>query len=133
LLQVFEDDALVTPDRLDEYVAPLLRDGTMESLRSLLRVDGADWVARFAVLARSVKAPTLVLWGAQDRWIPPSQADLFVAAIAGSRKVVIDRCGHMPQEERPAEVLGLVSAFLAESEGEDEPPSVTGVQQEARR
>ncbi len=34
----------------------------------------------------------------------------------GVRKVVVlDRCGHMPQEERPAEVARLIAGFLAEA------------------
>jgi pimeloyl-ACP methyl ester carboxylesterase len=44
--------------------------------------------------------------------VPVAQADSFVAAIPGSRKVVIEGCGHLPQEERPAEVAALLDEFL---------------------
>ena len=34
--------------------------------------------------------------------------------MAGARKVVIDDCGHVPQEEKPEVVLKLLRDFLAE-------------------
>ena len=60
-----------------------------------------------------IQAPTLVLWGDDDRWIPIAHADRFVAAIPGARKVVIPACGHVPQEEKPEEVARLLLEFLA--------------------
>jgi pimeloyl-ACP methyl ester carboxylesterase len=63
-------------------------------------------------LVTRVRVPTLVIWGREDAWVPVTQADRFLAAIPGSRKVVIDACGHLPQEERPAEVAALLEEFL---------------------
>ena len=60
-----------------------------------------------------VRAPTLVVWGDRDAWIPLAHADRFAAGIAGSRKVVVRECGHMPQEEKPEETLRLLLEFLA--------------------
>ena len=110
LRQVFHDDRLVTRERVDEYVAPLLRPGAMAAAQALLA--SGDTLGLPGVIA-GVRAPALVLWGREDKWIPVAQADQFLAAIPGSRKVVIDGCGHMPQEERPAEVAALVEGFLA--------------------
>lgn len=112
LRQVFFDDAQVTPERVEEYVAPLLRPGTMASVRSLLASQGAE-AAAFQRTIAGVRAPTLVLWGRQDAWIPLEHAGRFAAAIPGARTVVLEACGHMPQEERPGETLRLIEAFLA--------------------
>lgn len=109
LRQIFDDDRLVTRERIDEYVAPLLRPGAVAAAQALLA--SGDDLGLPAVVAQ-VRAPTLVLWGRDDQWIPAEQADRFLAAIPGSRKVVIERCGHMPQEERPAEVSRLLEEFL---------------------
>jgi pimeloyl-ACP methyl ester carboxylesterase len=108
LRQVFHDDALVTPERVDEYVAPLRRPGTLKALRSILH--SSDRVGLPQSLA-GLRLPTLVLWGSEDSWIPPSDADRFVAAIPGARKVVLAGCGHMPQEERPRETVAALRAF----------------------
>jgi pimeloyl-ACP methyl ester carboxylesterase len=111
LRQVFHDDSRVTPERVSEYLAALSRPGTFPSIRSL----GASFGDRTRVVSEAlprIQAPTLVLWGDDDRWIPPAHADLFVAAIPGSRKVVVPACGHVPQEERPEEVARQLLEFL---------------------
>ncbi len=110
LRQVFHDPALVTDERFNEYLAPLLRPGATACLVSLLTSRAAD-PGMVASLAPAVKAPTLVLWGRDDRWIPVEQADRVVAAIPGARKVVLEACGHVPQEERPDEVLRWLREF----------------------
>jgi len=109
LRQVFHDDRLVTAERIDEYVAPLLRPGAVAAAQILLA--SGDDMGLPGIVAR-VRAPTLVIWGRQDRWVPVEQADRFLATIPGSRKVVIEGCGHLPQEERPAEVVRLLEEFL---------------------
>ncbi len=111
LRQVFHDDSLVTRERLDEYEAPFLRPGAVAGMRALLSAP-APPAAEFDTMLRSLRAPTLVIWGAEDGWIPVADAERFAAAIPGARKVVLPRCGHMPQEERSVEVLALLRGFL---------------------
>ena len=114
LRQVFHDPSLVTPERVAEYLQSATRPGTFASIRSL----GESLQDRRSVvqdaLAR-VRAPTLVIWGGDDRWIPLAHADRFTAAVAGARKVVIDDCGHVPQEEKPEVVLTLLREFLVDA------------------
>jgi len=112
LRQVFLDQSKVTEERVEEYVAPLLRPGAVRSLQALLSSGEAETPA-FAELLSRISAPTLILWGKEDRWVPVADADRFGAAIEGSRTIILKRCGHLPQEERPAETLALVNSFLA--------------------
>lgn len=107
LTQVFFDDTLVTDERVEEYWAPLARPGAVRALRAL--IGSREGLAlRFPALAKQVHASTLLIWGRQDAWIPVAQAEHFLAAIGGSRAVVLDACGHMPQEEHPEEVVRLL-------------------------
>lgn len=62
---------------------------------------------------RRVKSPTLVIWGKQDGLVPLAHGEAYRNAIAGAELKVIDRCGHSPQLERPAEFVALVEEFLA--------------------
>jgi pimeloyl-ACP methyl ester carboxylesterase len=114
LRQVFYDPTLVTRERHDEYFAPLVRPGAIGSMRSLLLARSRDALA-FPELVRQVRASTLVIWCREDRWIPVVQADLFLGAITGARKIVLEGCGHVPQEERPQDVLRLLAGFLPKS------------------
>jgi len=111
LRQVFHDDALVTEERVAEYLGPLLRPGALASVVSLARSPRRDPAPFAATLAR-VRAPTLVLWGREDAWIPLAHAELFAAAIPGAETVVLDECGHVPQEEKAAEVARVVGDFV---------------------
>ena len=108
LRYLIQDDTRVTPERVDEYVAPILRRGALASARSLLlsRLDD-----RFVADLSAIQAKTLVLWGRFDPWLPESHADGFVAKIKGARKVVLET-GHLPQEEKPAEVARLIKDFV---------------------
>lgn len=108
LRHLLHDDSALTGERIEEYVAPLMRPGALESTRSLLR---SRLDERFLPDLASVRAKTLVVWGRYDPWLPESDADRFVAAIAGSRKIVMET-GHMPQEEKPVDVARLIGEFL---------------------
>ncbi len=59
-----------------------------------------------------IKAPTLILWGAQDHLIPVEAAHKFASAIAGSRLIVYPATGHIPHEEVPDESAAAVRTFL---------------------
>ena len=61
---------------------------------------------------RGVKAPTLIVWGKYDELANPAGADRLEQTIPGSKKVIIDDCGHMPQIEKAAEFNALVRDFL---------------------
>jgi pimeloyl-ACP methyl ester carboxylesterase len=61
---------------------------------------------------RGVKAPTLIVWGKYDELANPAGADRLAATISGSRRVLIDDCGHLPQLEKSAEFNRIVTDFL---------------------
>ena len=108
LKRLIQDETRITEERIDEYEAPFLSPGAVASARSLLlsRVDEG-----FAADLASIQAKTLVLWGRFDPWLPLAHADRFVAEIKDARKVVLET-GHMPQEEKPADVARLIGDFL---------------------
>ena len=108
LRQVFHDDGLVTPQRVAEYLAPLRRPGAARYVRRLLTAE----VESFPEVIGRVRAPTLVLWGRHDAWIPVGDAWRFAADIRGARARVLE-AGHMPQEEKPAETAAAILDFLA--------------------
>ncbi|MGD8898158.1 MAG: alpha/beta fold hydrolase, partial [Acidobacteriota bacterium] len=118
LREVFHDDAHVTDERVAEYMHGLQVPGAFASIRSLrLSLEERGTIVRERL--PRIQAPALVVWGREDLWIPVAQADRFVEAIPGARKVVLEECGHMPQAEKPEITGELVREFLA---GVDAPP-----------
>jgi len=61
---------------------------------------------------RGIKLPTLLVWGANDKFSPPANADKLNAAISGSRKLLIDKAGHYPFIEHPDQFNAAVREFL---------------------
>jgi pimeloyl-ACP methyl ester carboxylesterase len=61
-----------------------------------------------------VKAPTLLVWGEEDRLVPPAYAEEFVRRVAGARLHTVERAGHAPHLEEPAAVARTVRDFLVQ-------------------
>ncbi len=61
---------------------------------------------------RSIKAPTLLFWGKQDRILPVKHAYFADKKIPHSELVVFDRCGHTAMVERADEFNSRTIDFL---------------------
>ena len=110
LHSVYGDPTRVTETLVDRYFELALREGNRRALglRARQMVMG-EHTERLATL----KLPTLILWGGRDRLIPPEAGVEFERRIAGSRRVVFEHLGHVPQEEDPALSVAPVKEFLA--------------------
>jgi 3-oxoadipate enol-lactonase len=60
----------------------------------------------------AVRAPTLVVAGADDPAAPPEQAELITRSIPDARLVVIGQAAHLANVERPREVARTVLGHL---------------------
>lgn len=60
-----------------------------------------------------ISSPTLICWGESDGVVPPSYANDFGQAIAGSEVAMFSASGHMPQVEEPEAMLQKVGSFLS--------------------
>jgi pimeloyl-ACP methyl ester carboxylesterase len=61
-----------------------------------------------------IRCPTLVLCGREDALTPLELHQEMHAGIAGSRLVILERCGHLSSLERPTEVNAALRQWLAE-------------------
>ena len=61
----------------------------------------------------AIKAPTLVVVGADDKATVPDRSRAIVAAVPGAELVIIPECGHSSTIEAPAAVTTLIRDFLA--------------------
>ncbi len=60
-----------------------------------------------------IHAPTLVIWGENDRVLLPSAAKVFVDGIPGATLSLMPHTGHAPMIEHPEETARLVTDFVA--------------------
>ncbi len=60
-----------------------------------------------------VSIPTLLLWGASDRFVTPEYyGTAYRDAIPGARLALIEQAGHLPQLEQPAVCVEHIRQFL---------------------
>lgn len=64
-----------------------------------------------------ITAPTLILWGAQDRMLPVGYAHRWLELLPGAELAIVDDAGHLPLVEQPDAALGVLRAFLAQGAG----------------
>jgi pimeloyl-ACP methyl ester carboxylesterase len=67
---------------------------------------------RLAGRLRRIDIPTLVLWGANDRVVPPTYGRAFAERIPGAVFKLIDRAGHYAHVEQPGEFIAAVDHFV---------------------
>ena len=77
--------------------------GALDALAN--RPDSTDTLAQ-------IQVPTLVIVGAEDTLIPPSEAEKIQAGISGSQLVVVNGAAHAANLERPDEVNQALESFL---------------------
>ncbi len=66
---------------------------------------------------RRIDVPVLILWGTADRIVlNPDYARAYAAAIPGARLETIERAGHYPHIEQPAEFAHRALAFAGQKQ-----------------
>ena len=93
---------------VEEYWLPVTVPGTRRAALAAARSSAAG----FERLEAAVQAPTLIVWGREDRLIPASVGLELSQRIRGAKLVVLPDAGHIPQEEQPEAFAREVSGFL---------------------
>jgi len=109
LLHSFYDDSLVTPELVQAYWERVRIEGVVDAYYGLT-VPVRGPVDK--VVLEEIRAPSLVVWGAQDELISVESGRRAAERMPHAEFAVIDRCGHVPMEEHPEELLRLVLPFL---------------------
>ena len=97
-------DALATQYH-DLMLAPGSRQALLTRMTQTVLTDPVPWLQR-------IQAPTLLVWGDKDAFIPISNAADYVRVLPRSTLVTLPGVGHVPQEEAAVATLAHVRAFL---------------------
>ena len=107
------DKTIISEGIVKRYYMP---DGTPDKLnRSMLGTLRIDYLKDLEFIEKNlktIKKPTLILWGAKDKYLPISLGDRIHKDIAGSRMERIPNCGHFIQEDQPELATKIIVAFL---------------------
>jgi pimeloyl-ACP methyl ester carboxylesterase len=85
--------------------------GTQRAILRLYRGAEPDALARAGERLRDLRAPALVVWGADDPHLDPAWAQQLAAALPDARVRLVTDAGHWPWADRP-ELIGEIAAFL---------------------
>ena len=93
-----------------ERSARLWREMPRPVLHNFLTVVDPDFDVR--PLLPTLRPPSLILQGAEDRLVPPAACRWIAEQIPGSKLYLFEGQGHMPQFRAPAEFADVLRRFL---------------------
>jgi pimeloyl-ACP methyl ester carboxylesterase len=105
---VYGDPSRVSPELVNRYYELALRTGNRQALAVRL----SQPLSGEESTIKTIKLPTLIIWGAKDRLIPLDNGKRFALDITGSKLVVFEDLGHVPHEEDPLRTVEAFKAFL---------------------
>lgn len=107
-----EPDAEAVKGYLDALRVPRTASAILDQFRN--RHDTASYDAS------AIEAPTLIIWGSNDEWVPIESGRRLNEAIEGSVMHVIEGAGHNPMETHPVPFNTVMITFLQVNFGEEE-------------
>jgi 2-hydroxy-6-oxonona-2,4-dienedioate hydrolase len=109
---LFHNKSLVTDAMVDENLELRLRSAF--TISKLLESGASGIGGMTEEEMRTIKAPTLIVWGKYDELVGPPErtGERLLRDISGSRLVVIDNAGHLPQLEQADDFNRVVTDFL---------------------
>ena len=111
------DGATFGDEEVEEYWRPFAegrgREATLEFYRSMDFAKLAPYEGKLGELG----VPTLLLWGAEDRFAPVGGAHRFRKRIPGAKLVAIEGAGHFVYDQERGTTTAEVVAFLAANPG----------------
>ncbi len=111
---VYADKKAITPEGVRRTTVLMRQPGNgnayVESIEEFSLQDPG-------LMLKAITAPTLILWGAEDRVIPVEQGSRMAAAIPEAELIVYEGVGHVAHEEIAEKTIADVRVFLSGVEG----------------
>ena len=92
---------------VQELRAPGRRAALVQTVRAIVPPDTTEFHTRL----KSVQAPELLIWGKEDGTVPVALGRRLAKDLPDARLEELD-AGHIPNQERPEQVLKLMRGFL---------------------
>ena len=119
---VFYDSSIATKEYVDDlYEMVNNRNKAIRIIttaKSAIRHNLGDKI-------HAIKCPTLLVWGREDGVTPLFVGEKFSELIPNSQLSIIEKCGHAPMMEKPAEFNAIFESFLASIQNKESEATVT--------
>jgi pimeloyl-ACP methyl ester carboxylesterase len=103
---------LVTEELKAKYTAPLKINGWEKAFWNFNKAPRTTNVDKQLA---SITMPTLVITGDNDEVVATADSIRLAGELPNAQLVVIEDCGHLPNEEKSQEFLTAVAGFLLAS------------------
>ncbi len=109
----------VTDELVDILVAPARDRGAAHAFSQILQaMVNPKFGPRVSTVLPALEIPILLIWGKQDRMVPPSFAKIFAALNPRIQLIELDNVGHCPQDECPQQVNPIIENWLLYPKGQ---------------
>ena len=97
-----------------DVLSPEVLENTLKAREATARVGWNPYLCNPKLRERlyRITVPTLIIWGESDRLVPPAHGKAYQEGIAGSKLVILEKCGHAPPFEKPQETAKLLAEFF---------------------
>lgn len=113
LRKAFYDNSKVNEAMIDAYSREINLPGSRNALAQTARFVVSGSSRGVLPTLKDIQVPVLLIWGEQDEIVPLPNGIRLAKENIQTGLVVIPNCGHIPQEETPAQVVLEIVNFLA--------------------
>lgn len=111
--KVYGDADRATDETIDRYHELMLREGNRESMVKYFRtLKKYSTNTEICKAIPKIKAPTFLMHGEVDRWVPPELTERWRQDLPGIKIKLYPTAGHIPMEELPDETVADAFEFL---------------------
>lgn len=109
----YANSEAITDELVDILVGPAQDRGSAQAFSAILKaMIGAQFSPPVKTMLPDLNIPILLIWGQQDRMIPPAFASQFAAYNPNAQLLTLDNAGHCPHDECPEEVNQAILTWL---------------------
>jgi pimeloyl-ACP methyl ester carboxylesterase len=105
---VYFDQSRVTDEQVERFHDVAIREGNREAALQIFKGSFKGDPKQI----KTIKTPTLILWGDHDNLIGVNNVENFLKDIQGSKAEVYKNVGHVPMEEVPGKVASSILGFV---------------------
>lgn len=102
-----EDRAFLRTRVVQRVKSHKQRNAFLSALR-WLTIEQRFRAGTYRAALASLTIPTRIIWGDTDRIVPRGAGEAMATLLPDARFAVIENCGHLPQQERPSELIELL-------------------------